>query len=53
MPKPKSYTTTGDPQDIGSLEADELSVGGIDILTKLQDLQNQLDSLSSRVSALE
>ncbi len=52
MTKAKSYSTTGNPQDIESLEATTLVVGGTDILTKLQNLENEINSLKSRVSAL-
>lgn len=53
MAKAKVYTNEGEPQDIGDLEADSLVIGGVNILTQLQNLQNQINSLNSRVSALE
>jgi hypothetical protein len=52
MSKAKLYSATGEPQDIGSLEADDLVVNGVNILTALEDLQNQLNSLNSSISNL-
>ena len=53
MAKAKLYTDTGEPEDIGSLEADSLVVNGVNISTQLQTLLNEINSLKSRVSALE
>ena len=53
MSKAKSYTATGEPEDIESLESDSLVINGINVSTQLQTLLNEINSLKSRVSALE
>jgi hypothetical protein len=52
MSKAKTYFANKEPEDVGNLEVDSLSLNGVDLKTTLDNLQDQINSLQNQINSL-